>query len=131
MTKRPTVFLTCCGLETNNESADEPIYVPTEPFELPGKYPNINFMSGGGYGGCEDPRITKVDDTFYMTYVAYNGEDPPRVALSSIKVDDFMNKKWDKWAKPKLISKPGVVNKNCVIFPEKIDGKFVVIHRVF
>src|SRR4029079_9082211 len=86
---------------------------------------------GGGYGGCEDPRITKVDDTFFMTYVAYNGEDPPRVALTSIKVDDFMNKKWDKWAKPKLISKPGMVNKNCVIFPEKINGRFAVIHRVF
>lgn len=117
--------------EMIDERADDPIYVPTESFEVPGKYPNINFMSGGGYGGCEDPRITKVDDTFYMTYVAYNGEDPPRVALTSIKVDDFMNKRWNKWAKPKLISKPGVVNKNCVIFPEKINGKFVVIHRVF
>jgi beta-1,2-mannobiose phosphorylase / 1,2-beta-oligomannan phosphorylase len=30
-----------------------------------------------------------------------------------------------------LISSPNVVNKNCVIFPEKINGKFVVIHRVF
>jgi predicted GH43/DUF377 family glycosyl hydrolase len=114
-----------------DERDDAPIYGPTEWFEVPGKYPNINFMSGGGYGGCEDPRITKVDDTFYMTYVAYNGEDPPRVALTSIKVDNFLKKKWDTWAKPKLISEPGVVNKNCVIFPEKINGKFVVIHRIF
>jgi predicted GH43/DUF377 family glycosyl hydrolase len=53
--------------ETIDERADEPIYYPTEPFEVPGKYPSIHFMSGGGYGGCEDPRITKVDDTFYMT----------------------------------------------------------------
>lgn len=114
-----------------DEREDQPIYVPTEPFEYPGKYPSIHFMSGGGYGGCEDPRITKVGDVFYMTYVAYNGSDPPRIALTSIKVDDFLNKRWKKWTKPKLISKPGVVNKNCVIFPEKINGKFVVIHRVF
>ena len=124
-------YATSTDGESIDERSDEPIYVPTEPFELPGKYPSINFMSGGGYGGCEDPRITKVDDTFYMTYVAYNGEDPPRVALTSIKVKDFLEKSWNKWAKPKLISKPGVVNKNCVIFPEKINGKYVVIHRVF
>jgi predicted GH43/DUF377 family glycosyl hydrolase len=88
-------------------------------------------MSGGGYGGCEDPRITQIDDMMYMTYVGYNGSDPPRVVLTSIPTDDFVNKRWDKWAKPKLISGPGVVNKNCVIFPEKINGKFVVMHRIY
>lgn len=124
-------YATSSDGETIDHRETEPIYVPTEWFEVPGRYPSVHFMSGGGYGGCEDPRITKVDDTFYMTYVAYNGEDPPRVALTSIKVDDFMNKRWKKWAKPKLISKPGVVNKNCVIFPEKIGDKYVVIHRVF
>lgn len=124
-------YATSSDGETIDERLDEPIYSPTEWFEVPGRDAKAHFMSGGGYGGCEDPRITKVDDTFYMTYVAYNGEDPPRVALTSIKVDDFLNRNWDKWEKPKLISKPGQVNKNCVIFPEKIDGKFVVIHRVF
>lgn len=113
-----------------DERFEEPIYVPTEPFECPGKVPNINYMSGGGYGGCEDPRITKIDDTLYMTYVAYNGIDPPRIALTSIKIKDFLEKNW-KWAKPKIISAPGIVDKNCVIFPEKINGKFVIIHRVF
>ncbi len=114
-----------------DERSDEPIYVPTEWFEYPGRYPVINFMSGGGYGGCEDPRITKIDDMLYMTYVAYNGCDHPRVALTSISVDDFVNKRWKNWAKPKLISGPGVVNKNCVIFPEKVNGKFVVMHRIY
>jgi beta-1,2-mannobiose phosphorylase / 1,2-beta-oligomannan phosphorylase len=124
-------YATSSDGEHVDDRADEPIYGPTEWFEVPGRYPSINYMSGGGYGGCEDPRITKVDDTFFMTYVAYNGIDAPRVALTSIKVDDFLNKRWDMWSKPRLISKPGVVNKNCVIFPEKVQGKYVIIHRVF
>ncbi len=118
-----------------DERFDEPIYIPREPFETPGqkafKSFADHFASGGGYGGVEDPRITKVGDKFFMTYVAFDGATPPRVALTSIDVDDFLDKKWDKWEKPKLISAPGMVNKNAVIFPEKINGKYVVFHRVY
>lgn len=118
-----------------DERLDQPAYIPKEPFETPGQrmFDNLadHYMSGGGYGGVEDPRITKVDDKFYMTYVAFDGATPPRVALTSIKVDDFLAKKWDKWSRPKLISAPGMVNKNAVIFPEKVNGKYVIFHRVF
>lgn len=118
-----------------DERSDAPIYVPREPFETPGQRSLASwadhYLSGGGYGGVEDPRITKVDDKFYMTYVAFDGANPPRVALTSIKVEDFLERKWDKWARPKLISAPGMVNKNAVIFPEKVNGKYVVFHRVF
>ncbi len=114
-----------------DERLKEPIYVPTQPFEVPyGSYPLISFMSGGGYGGCEDPRITKIGDRYYMTYIAHNGASPPRIAMTSIKVSDFLEKKWD-WETPKLISSPGVINKNPCLFPEKIDGKFVMLHRIF
>lgn len=118
-----------------DERSDEPIYIPTEPFESPGqrifKTFADHFASGGGYGGVEDPRITKIDGRFYMTYVAFDGANPPRVALTSIGVDDFLDRRWDKWDKPKLISAPGMVNKNAVIFPEKVNGKYVVYHRVY
>lgn len=118
-----------------DERSDKPIYIPREPFETPGqqvfKTFADHFASGGGYGGVEDPRLTKVDDKFYMTYVAFDGATPPRVALTSIDVADFLNKRWDKWEKPKLISSPGMVNKNAVIFPEKINGKYVVFHRIY
>jgi predicted GH43/DUF377 family glycosyl hydrolase len=120
---------------TIDERLDEPIYIPTEPFESPGqrvfKSFADHFASGGGYGGVEDPRITKVDDRFYMTYVAFDGWTPPRVALTSISVKDFLDRKWDKWEKPKLISAPGMVNKNAVIFPEKINGKYAIFHRIY
>ncbi len=118
-----------------DERLDEPAYIPREPFETPGgntfKTFAEHFASGGGYGGIEDPRITKVEDTVYMTYVAFDGATPPRSALTSIPIEDFLNRRWDKWEKPKLISAPGMVNKSAVVFPEKINGKYVVLHRVY
>ncbi|HSX08855.1 MAG TPA: hypothetical protein VLF93_01770 [Candidatus Saccharimonadales bacterium] len=118
-----------------DERYDEPIYIPREPFETPGgsvfKTYAEHFASGGGYGGIEDPRITKVDNTVFMTYVAFDGANPPRAALTSIPIDDFLNRKWDKWTTPKLISPPGMTNKSAVIFPEKINGKYMVMHRVY
>jgi predicted GH43/DUF377 family glycosyl hydrolase len=119
------------------ERLEKPAYVPREPFEgvNPG-HPYITEMSGifvsggGGMGGCEDPRLTRIDKLVYMTYVAYDGHSHPRVALSSIHIDDFLNKKWD-WKKPVLISPPHIVDKNACILPEKINGKYVIFHRVF
>ena len=93
---------------------------------------SIPFFSprAGWCGGCEDPRVTKIGDTLYMTFVSFDGCSPPRVALTSIKMKDFRAKKWN-WTEPVLISPPGIVNKNAVIFPEKVKDKYVIFHRVF
>ena len=74
--------------------------------------------------------LTRIGEQVYMTYVAYDGHSHPRVALSSIHIDDFLNKKWN-WKKPVLISPPYIVDKNACILPEKINGKYVIFHRVF
>jgi len=105
--------------------------MPTQPFEIPTKVGQVNmkFMSAG-YGGCEDPRLTRIDDRIYMTYVAFNGYSEPRIALSSISVKDFLAHNW-LWTHPVLISRPGVVTKSACILPEKINGKYVIFHRVF
>jgi len=122
-----------------DERPDEPAYVPREPFEITPppprglEHPNPyarHYMSGGGYGGCEDPRLTRIGDAVYMTYVAFNGFDPPRVALTSIAVADFLAHRW-RWRRPVLISRPGIVDKNAVLFPERINGRYVFFHRVF
>ena len=120
-----------------NERLDEPVYIPREPFEGVNpsqphisREPDIYISGGGGAGGCEDPRLTRIGEKVYMTYVAYDGHSHPRVALSSIHIDDFLNKKWN-WKKPVLISTPYIVDKNACILPEKIDGKYVIFHRVF
>lgn len=121
------------------ERLKTPAYVPREPFEgaVPQHTPRPQeehvspyISGGGGWGGCEDPRLTQIDDKLYLVYVAYDGWSGPRVALSSITVENFVQRVWD-WAKPVLISPPGVVDKNAVIFPEKIHGKYVILHRVF
>lgn len=93
------------------------------------KFSVYSYFSGGSWGGAEDPRIVRVDEesNLYMTYTACS--DGLRVALTSIKLQDFLNKKW-KWKPPVLISPPGEVHKNWVIFPEKINGKYAILHSI-
>ena len=116
---------------------DKPAYVPRETFEgVNPSHPyvaekaSIYISGGGGMGGCEDPRLTRINERVYMTYVAYDGHNQPRVALSSIHIVDFLNKQWN-WKKPVLISPPYIVDKNACILPERINGKYVIFHRVF
>ncbi len=120
---------------TIDHRSDLPAYIPREPFETPGNHAFSSiaqhFVSGGGYGGVEDPRITRVEDRVYLTYVAFDGATPPRAAMSSIHIDDFLKNDWEKWNKAKLISAPGMVNKSAVVLPRKIRGKYVVMHRVY
>ncbi len=99
----------------------EPIYVPRKEFEQK--------REAGRLSGCEDPRITKIGDEFFMFYTAYDGIHPPRVALSSISVKDFINHNW-QWSEPKVISSPETDNKNSCLLPEKVGGKYVILHRM-
>lgn len=87
------------------------------------------YASGSGWGGSEDPKVTCIEDTLYMTYTAFDGYNFPRVALTKISVDDFLAKKWN-WSRPVMISPPGEIHKNWTIFPEKIHGKFAVLHSI-
>jgi predicted GH43/DUF377 family glycosyl hydrolase len=65
-----------------------------------------------------------------MIYTAFNGISPPCVAITSIEVANFLDRKWEKWEKPILISPKNQMNKNWVIFPEKIGGKYVLLHSI-
>jgi len=107
-----------------------PIYFAPASFEVrnPG-LPRYLSPSGGGYGGCEDPRATFIEGKIYITYTSWNGYEAPRVALTSISVEDFLRKNWN-WGRSVLISSPGQTNKNWVIFPEKINGKFAILHSI-
>lgn len=101
------------------ERLDHPIYVPRESFEK---------KTRPGNSGCEDPRITRIDDMLYMFYTAYDGVHPPAVAATSISTDDFLNKKWN-WSWPSIITPVNVDDKDSCLFPEKIGDSYLVFHR--
>ena len=98
-----------------------PVYVPRKDFEM---------KQNGGNSGCEDPRITKLDHTYYMLYTAVDTVNPPRVAMTSISAQDFEARHFEQFSEPVLISPPGIDDKDACLFPEKIGGKYVILHRI-
>jgi beta-1,2-mannobiose phosphorylase / 1,2-beta-oligomannan phosphorylase len=104
-----------------DERLDEPVYLPREDFEMK--------KIEGANSGCEDPRVTKLGKDLYMCYTAFDGIGPPRVAVTSIKEANFLSRKW-KWEKPALITPKDVDDKDTCILPEKVGGKYLVLHRI-
>jgi len=86
--------------------APEPAIRPTEPWE---EY------------GVEDPHITQIDGTFYITYVAVSRNG---IATALATTKDFVH-----FEKRGIIFAPP--NKDVVIFPEPVGGRFVALHRPF
>lgn len=124
---------------------DLPAYVPSMKFEgvgVPVWMRTGAYSSGygpaygdtSGWHGCEDPRLTRIGDRIYMVYAAYNGYEQARLAMTSISVADFKAENWN-WDEPKLISRQptvfGTGSKNGMLFPEKIRGKYVMLHRMW
>jgi len=107
---------------TISKRLNHPIYVPRIDEEKKKKE--------GGHSGCEDARITKVGDKLYICYTAFDAVGPTRIAISSIKKDDFLNENWN-WSDPKLISPPGIDDKNSCIIPNFKDGKYGIFHRIY
>lgn len=101
------------------ERLDKPVYVPRKNFELNEK---------GEFFGCEDPRLIRIEDRIYMFYTAFNGKDYPKVAVSWIKRNDFVEKRWN-WSEPELLTCDDFSDKDACIFPEKFNGKYLFIHR--
>lgn len=93
------------------------------------RYDPVLYPSGGSWGGAEDPRLVRIEDTLYLTFNAFDGWDFIRIGVSSILEKDFLAGKWD-WKKPILISPEGEIHKNWVLFPEKINGKFAILHSI-
>ena len=101
------------------ERLAEPVYIPRKDFELNNR---------GEFYGCEDPRLIRIEDRIYMFYTAFNGKDCPKVAVSSIKRNDFIDKKWN-WSEPRLLTCDNIANKDACVFPEKFKDKYLFIHR--
>ncbi len=101
------------------------------PYTSPARpvYDTALYSSGGGWGGCEDPRAVCIDGYVYLTLNIFNGWNSLRVAVISINEKDLLNKKW-LWKDFSYLSKEGDRQKNWVLFPEKINGKFAIFHNL-
>ncbi len=108
---------------TIDERLPEPVYTPRADFEM---------KHGGATGnsGCEDPRIVRIGDTLHMTYTAYDGAHAPAGAVSSISVGDFLARRFDQWSMPFLLTPDGIDDKDLALLPEKVDGNYLLYHRV-
>ncbi|MBK7810395.1 MAG: pesticidal protein Cry7Aa [Saprospiraceae bacterium] len=109
--------------------------------------------------GLEDPRIVKIEDTFYITYTAYDGMNALGALASSkdlihwkkhgiivpqITYEEFkhfaqakgmLTEKYNRFNEyPKKNDANGrklyLWDKNLIIFPRKIKGKFYLLHRI-
>jgi predicted GH43/DUF377 family glycosyl hydrolase len=118
---------------TFTERSPYPVFQATPEYSviLPSDrvYDQIRYASGGGWAGCEDPKMVVIDDRAYMTYVAFEGWHSIRVALTSIALADLKKNRWN-WKKPITISPKGEPHKNWTLFPEKINGKFAILHCI-
>jgi len=110
-----------------DERQAKPAFVPSRAAETRGDKARYPYVSGGGTGGCEDPRLVEIDGLVYLIYITFDGANPPGIALTFITKADFLAKRW-KWSLSKLISRPGQIQKNWVLFPKKINGQYVVLH---
>jgi len=88
----------------------------SHPVEVPKEDSEYQEYSGTAYF---DPRITKIDDTFYIVYAAGSSHS---CRLGLFKTVDFEEVKWAGY-----ISETD--NRNGVLFPEKIRGKYVRLDR--
>jgi predicted GH43/DUF377 family glycosyl hydrolase len=90
--------------------------VRSEPFMLPGKEPIFSEYEAFG---VEDPRITCLEGSYYITYSAYS-QHGVRIGLA--KTSDF-----ESVERVALITQADY--RNTVLFPEKIDGRYVKLDR--
>ncbi len=85
--------------------------------------------------GTEDPRITQIDDDFYVTYVAVpkrimgNGMPskrflPLETSTALLKTRDFLS-----YENLGVISSPNSDNKDIVLFSRQINGRYYMLHR--
>ena len=84
---------------------DKPVLSPATEFEV---------------RGVEDPRLTRLGGTFYMVYTGYS-EYGMRVSLAA-------SRNLVTWERRGVIL-PDENNKDAAIFPERIGGRYCLLHR--
>lgn len=130
------ILIATCRLTSTNQIEVTRLHKialePEKPYEL---------WADGNGGGVEDPRITKINDIFYMTYTAYGTVDEitaPRIACARSR-DLFQWQRLGLIRFSPLEVKHGVrslsidlnlvPNKDAVLFPKMLEGRYCLLHR--
>ncbi len=85
---------------------DKPVFSPASDFEAK---------------GCEDPRLTKIGDDYHMVYTAYS-KNGVRVSMASTR--NFIT--WKRYG----VILPDQDDKDAALFPEKVNGRYMLYHRI-
>lgn len=88
------------------ERAPEPVFTPKEAAEAL---------------GVEDPRLTFLDGRWQMLYTAWS---PGNIQVALASTADFRS-----WQRHGVVL-PGPDNKDAALFPRKVNGRYVMFHRL-
>jgi predicted GH43/DUF377 family glycosyl hydrolase len=88
-------------------------------FYEPAGYPSLVGEGALQAFGIEDCRVTKLEDTYYLTFTA--------VSANGVGVGLRTTTNWKDFQSHGMILPPH--NKDCAIFEEKIDGLYYALHR--
>ncbi len=115
-------------------SVHEPNLVPIRRFETPVVSPSD--ADHADVHGAEDPRVTWLDGSWWMVYCGVQPHidpDPLKTWLASVcvaKSDNLVD--WTKYGAVEGCAGRGPTpcsNKDGVLFPDRIEGKVVMLHR--
>jgi predicted GH43/DUF377 family glycosyl hydrolase len=120
-------------------------------FERASPLPVLSPMEGGIDAGCvEDPRIIKMGDWYYVTCASratppgrywtqenhqasrpqsYPQEFPAALRENYTSTHLYLTKDFRSWLRAGRLTNAAVDDRDVVIFPEKIGGKFYTLHR--
>jgi predicted GH43/DUF377 family glycosyl hydrolase len=75
--------------------------------------------------GVEDPRVTRLDDMFYMAYTAYGRSAAAGFDITPMFARSRNLVAWERLGP--LVT--GEDNKDHLLFPRRINGRYVALHR--
>lgn len=118
------------GLENSRDFIGLTVFTPDfkvlKAFDEPVVYPSDD-STYSDHCGTQDPRITRIGDTFYMLYCGWNYVRPHDVHCSAMMASstDLLN--WNKIGEVPGLER--VDNKDHVLFSQAINGKYFMMHR--
>ncbi|BDD02165.1 hypothetical protein [Persicobacter psychrovividus] len=121
--------------ETFTRVSDQPVFSPS--------------VDGPDAGCVEDPRIIKMDDTYYVTYayrafppgqywkLSYDEVTEVKVAASAPAVLSknitntalAISKDLKSYQRVGRMTNPMLDDRDVILFPEKVNDKFIMLHR--